>query len=805
MKKKKRIQLKPGDYEGYQYGPLKLERIGRVVRMTNSSSSAEHKELIEYVTAQRPILERQINEKIQRLLTIVKQYDCLQLLPVVSFHNIFGDPEEYRETTHEGKESYIEYAFSLATSVGNPHDESPKKDVIDEFEKLIKEVFREAQWFFTTENLAAKVSQKDLDIKSKSLLAYLFMRGASFPEHHIELIKDLFEDKKIVNFFQTNYGFIPTDLIKTHENIEKQIKLCFDSFTSFALKTKELHKDFIVFCETEAAKNAKNEKELSELFRNSTGIKDRIQEGQKFLDIAGSNHFEITPQNDIEKIIFPLISIEMGANTEFIQPPHGDAWPTSPSAIYSKPILRANDAYYCFVPNILFRQMTEILEGLIRASDVNFYKTYYTEKRAKLLESKTVEYFRKLLPGANIYQNLFYFPKNDGLNPTETDAIILYDNNIFLIECKSGKFTTPAQRGAIERIKTDSKKLVDQAYNQAKTTKKYIEETDIPQFFNSNGKLILQLSNKLFFENYFYINTTLDSLNHLTTQLNSLKNLGLIQGEEWPWSVFINDLRTISEILETPTEFLLFLQRRIRANDFTQFKSFDELDFLMFFLTEGLFFEDGILGNLNGMSPWGYTENLDRYYDHLAGRVSTGDKPRMKISDDYRTLLKKIEAINKPYRTKLTTYLLGLSAEAQKGIFDTLQTLIHNALKTHTTKDASLFFSDYGITFVVPQLDSEEFRSKMETFCRVKKYSAKFTEWFVVILSGNSLEDCSIDFEIYKFPWQRDKTMEHNFDIYKKTKWLRMKESHEKIGRNDSCFCGSGKKYKKCCLLEGFF
>jgi len=22
----------------------------------------------------------------------------------------------------------------------------------------------------------------------------------------------------------------------------------------------------------------------------------------------------------------------------------------------------------------------------------------------------------------------------------------------------------------------------------------------------------------------------------------------------------------------------------------------------------------------------------------------------------------------------------------------------------------------------------------------------------------------------------------------------------EKIGRNDQCFCGSGKKYKKCCL-----
>jgi preprotein translocase subunit SecA len=25
----------------------------------------------------------------------------------------------------------------------------------------------------------------------------------------------------------------------------------------------------------------------------------------------------------------------------------------------------------------------------------------------------------------------------------------------------------------------------------------------------------------------------------------------------------------------------------------------------------------------------------------------------------------------------------------------------------------------------------------------------------------------------------------------------------EKIGRNDPCYCGSGKKYKKCCYLKG--
>ena len=30
----------------------------------------------------------------------------------------------------------------------------------------------------------------------------------------------------------------------------------------------------------------------------------------------------------------------------------------------------------------------------------------------------------------------------------------------------------------------------------------------------------------------------------------------------------------------------------------------------------------------------------------------------------------------------------------------------------------------------------------------------------------------------------------------------RFMEEHKSIGRNDPCPCGSGKKFKKCCLLE---
>lgn len=39
--------------------------------------------------------------------------------------------------------------------------------------------------------------------------------------------------------------------------------------------------------------------------------------------------------------------------------------------------------------------------------------------------------------------------------------------------------------------------------------------------------------------------------------------------------------------------------------------------------------------------------------------------------------------------------------------------------------------------------------------------------------------------------------------MFKKTKTLIRK--HSKTGRNDLCPCGSGKKYKNCCLSKGIF
>ena len=51
-------------------------------------------------------------------------------------------------------------------------------------------------------------------------------------------------------------------------------------------------------------------------------------------------------------------------------------------------------------------------------------------------------------------------------------------------------------------------------------------------------------------------------------------------------------------------------------------------------------------------------------------------------------------------------------------------------------------------------------------------------------------------YDLLSKTFQQNPIQNYNFDV---KKWFGKKR---KIGRNDACFCGSGKKYKKCCLTK---
>ena len=300
---------------------------------------------------------------------------------------------------------------------------------------------------------------------------------------------------------------------------------------------------------------------------------------------------------------------------------------------------------------------------------------------------------RKLLPGSEVYGKVYYEIEENGQRSRfESDGIILYDKNLFILEAKAGALSTSARRGSLERMKKDVSALIDSAYSQALRTKKYIEMTEKPRFEYEDGSEALTILDKNNVENIFLVNVTLESLGDLAIRLNSLKHLKLIQGKGWPWSVFINDLRVIAEILESPSQFLTFLKRRIQANDFPQFDLADELDFLMFYLREGLYLDKINKKEDGKFTLHGYTEELDRYYDFLAGRVSSGEKPTLRTSAEYKAIIRNIEALGKPGFTSVTTTLLDFSGEAHKDILNALNKIKELSLGDGKTHDATFLF-----------------------------------------------------------------------------------------------------------------
>lgn len=805
-KKKKKIKMDLKDYEGYRYGPLKLERFGRIVSISSDWKPGQHEKFIQRLRDKRPQLKKEIDQKITQLLSLIEQFEPLELLSTVSAKNCFADPEEYSEITHQGRECYVEYAQSLVLSQKRkPRIKHATQQVIEQFNSLIAEVFNDVIWYFASEATEGRRSRIEEELRIGSVSRYLFVRGDSFREHHLEMMKDVFKDHDV--FLKKHYGFNSNEVIVGIQNIEEQLNNNKERQTETISLLHGLHELFKEFLEKEGVDDFPSledceRRSLTKKYLAVPTVQEKKTKFDKLRNNIAKNTLEIILTKKTPKELLKLLSSSFGNNSSFVTFKSSQAWPTNDSIIYDRPLIEDGGKFYCFAPQVLFRNMGNILDGWIQQKDNTYYQGVYQKRRAEYLENKALEYLKNILPGAKAYGKLYYYIEESGkTNRVETDGLILYDENLFIIEAKAGSLSTSARRGGLKRMKKNIGELIDDAYQQALRTKQYIINTPEPSFEFKDRTKAVCIKDKDKFRNIYLLNITLQNLGQLSTQLNALKSLSLIRGKEWPWSVFINDLRVISELIEFPSEFLHFLQRRIRANDYPQFRTIDELDFLMFYFYEGLYFEGGALGNGHEYIPSGYTEDLDRYYDYLGGRVLNATRPRLKISKEYKDLITELESTGKHRFTKVTTTLLGLDRETQQAILDSLEKVKDASEKDGRDHDFTMYFKDIkmGLMFSVSVKRKHDFWIKIDRHCKLKMYQTRFDEWILITVDMREDGTRAFDFQIYNQKWNYDSIMEQQLERFKAVKMEKFRRTGQKIGRNDPCPCGSGLKYKKCC------
>jgi len=167
-KKKNKIKINPNNYEGYTYGPVKVERLGRVVKVSSHWEPGQFKKFKERIKNECPKFKKAIDIKIDEVLSLIRQFEPLELLASVSIKNLFADPEEhYKEATHKRNECYVEYALVLVLSQKRKEKlPSATKEVIDKFNGLLAEIFNDVLWYFVTEDIEGKWNKIEEELMS---------------------------------------------------------------------------------------------------------------------------------------------------------------------------------------------------------------------------------------------------------------------------------------------------------------------------------------------------------------------------------------------------------------------------------------------------------------------------------------------------------------------------------------------------------------------------------------------------------------------------------------------------------------
>ena len=156
---------------------------------------------------------------------------------------------------------------------------------------------------------------------------------------------------------------------------------------------------------------------------------------------------------------------------------------------------------------------------------------------------------------------------------------------------------------------------------------------------------------------------------------------------------------------------------------------------------------------------------------------------------------------------------LSLGSDTIDLLNEAISKMVAQFKKDHRNHDISLPFSEgkTGLTIHCNENDNDTASRRLISHCEKRKYTYKAESWVGCCFSPNQGRFRFASYHEGK--WVESDEMEKLVadlkptssavsikDIKKLSFGQKPKITHEKIGRNEPCPCGSGKKYKRCCI-----
>ncbi|MCD7040954.1 SEC-C domain-containing protein [Pseudomonas sp. MAFF 311096] len=383
----------------------------------------------------------------------------------------------------------------------------------------------------------------------------------------------------------------------------------------------------------------------------------------------------------------------------------------------------------------------------------------------------------------------------------EADVLVIFGDRVIIVQAKAKKLTLAARKGSDGQIKADFAAAIQKAYDQGAECAAAILSGKCRLENDSGQAVVLPETIK---EIYPFCVVS-DHYPALAFQVSQYLKYSADEIIRPPFVMDVFLLDVLAEMLDTPLRFISYVRMRLESAQ--KLMMGHELTALAYHLRCNLFLdeqynivmlEDSIAADLD-------TAMTVRREGLPGQRVPPGILTKMK-GTYYERLIEQIERRPHPAVLELGFTLLSMDGDSCITVHRAIDGLTKMGKMDGQRHDFVLGMTEpgTGICFHCNPTPSEAAVRTLELHCAKRKYAQRTANWFGVSvgLQGEIQFGITLD-----FPWEQSsemdeltKAMKPSSSLGSAMKMVERALVPKRHGRNDQCPCGSGSKYKRCCL-----
>jgi len=618
------------------------------------------------------------------------RYDQAQLLSFAFYHFVIS-PAGYDEEAVKGSIAFPPYYQELlqafALTLPRTYKPRPFSEEVQKFRDDFKEIaqLNTSKYFNFPESVKTADDLPIHLLRTEMMMHTTAVRNWSY-DHKMKAVT-LELAAKISLAFKAHHGFDPvvflnvlykmTDEIQERVNVHRLKTVEIMRHTNYEKVVNAYEAQFSVEKMSRAEgkhiweKLGKNLRKLQATFlmHSDLFLEELFTFDYSTLEsYAGGN---ITKEK--LKEVFGHISIEFGELAD-----HNPEHFLLGNPVHEKPFIKtSNNTVFSSLWSVMTHFSLGILENFCTQNEVLGKK--YNDARAAYLEDEVATLFKTAFPMAEIYAGSKWLGK-DG-KEYENDLLVIIDKFALVIEAKAGTVSSPAKRGAPDRLFKTLQELIEEPSEQALRFIDYLKDNRT----NLSLKVKKGPNNRFNASSLRYfipLGVTLSHLGMMGSNLKQLINAGVTKKkiEELATSISLTDLQVVFDILPLAAEKIHYLQRR-RELEANVLYAGDELDLLAWYLDDG--FNLGKEEDRFGLYQMEMkSKELNNYVIGSANNEKVV-KPELQKTKWWKDLLLRIEEKRLPTWLETSYVLLNIPIDAQqefKRLVDDMEDKMHRGV-----------------------------------------------------------------------------------------------------------------------------